>query len=78
MYNLSYSNPTVDIFNTDGSVDNSSIVSNLTYSNGTLVFNIFHFTTFIARESSQGSTSFSTPVVPTCNLEKPDRSSDLF
>ncbi len=79
MYGLNLINPIVEVFNTDGSVGDSNIVSNLIYNNGILIFNVAHFTTFIAKESQfTQSSSQSSPMPPICTSQKPDHASDLF
>lgn len=76
MYGLSYSNPTVNVTNTNGSSGDSSIVSGLSYSNGALTFTAAHFTTFTAIEGS--SSGLSAPKTPTCEKEAPNKSPNLF
>ncbi len=75
MYGLTYSNPTVDVTNTNGSAGDSSIVSSLSYSNGALTFTAAHFTTFTAREISSGT---SAPITPGCGKELPNKAPNLF
>lgn len=76
MYGLTYSDPTVDVTDTSGNALDSSIVSGLTYSNGTLTFTAAHFTTFTARERSSGGMAAAT--VPKCENAIPNKAPDLF
>lgn len=68
MYGLTFNNPKVLV---NGAEDTSGVTSGLSYANGTLTFNVAHFTTFTAAEtSSSSSSSFSTSGPPLVVLMK--------
>ncbi len=85
MRNITISNPTIRVTNTDGSAGDSSIVSGLSYDQTahTLTFTAAHFTTFTAVQatsssSSSSSPSSSNPGPPCCGDPSPSSISDLF
>ena len=83
MYNMTLTNPTIRVTNTDGSSGDSGIVSGLTYDQTahTLTFTAAHFTTFTAVENTATSTnnSSSTSSGPAgCGDWKPVSIPNLF
>ncbi len=80
MYNLGLDNPTIEVYNSDGSRGDDSIVSSLSYnsSTGELSFNANHFTTFKAVESSVLSASSDSAGPPTCGRQPPSNAPNLF
>lgn len=85
MYNISLSNPTIRVTNTDGTSGDSNIVSGISYdrSAGTLTFTAAHFTTFTAIEatsssSSSSPTTSSTSNAPSCPDLAPAYNPHLF
>jgi hypothetical protein len=79
MKSLTFNDPEVLV---DGAVDNSNVVSNLSYdkSSGTLTFDVAHFTVFTTREksNSNNSTSSSGIGAPVCGNQNPIGTPDLF
>ncbi len=86
MYNITFNNPTIKVYNTDGTPGESSIISNLTYNKSahTLTFTAAHFTTFKVVETSSSSSSSPSPSSssssnpPRCSAEAPDHAPHLF
>lgn len=84
MYNITLNNPTIRVYDSNGTeVNSSGVVSSLSYNreSQTMTFTAAHFTSFYAVEvtsSSSSSSSSSTPGPPDCSDEAPDHAPHLF
>lgn len=82
MRNITLSNPTIQVTNTDGSTGDSGIISGLSYDQvaHTLIFTAAHFTTFTATENTNSSSSLPSSFGPGshCSDAKPVTNPNLF